>query len=121
MSAAFSPRPVEPHMVTGLPAGLKVRGFKTKYLFKEALRDRLPSHILHRQKRGFSVPVAEWIRNGLKPMVQEVFAKEKLRREGIFDPEAVHRLLEEHWSRRADHRRGLWAFLPCIRCHVPRG
>ena len=97
--------------ITGLPAAHKVRGFKTKYLFKKALEGRLPSAILHRQKRGFSVPVAEWLRSGLKPLVEEVLEKKKLARDGIFDPETVHRLLEEHWSRRADHRRGLWALL----------
>ena len=97
--------------MTSLPAAHKVHGFKTKYLFKKALQGRLPSAILHRQKRGFSVPVAEWLRGSLKPLVEEVLGKDKLARDGIFDPEAVHRLLEEHWSRRADHRRGLWALL----------
>ena len=97
--------------MTGLPCHLKLRGFKTKYLFKKVLRGRLPSNILDRQKRGFSVPTAEWIRSELRPLVEKMFSKDKLKREGILDPDTVHRLLEEHWSRRADHRRGLWALL----------
>ena len=96
---------------TGLPVAFKMRGLRTKYLFKKALEGRLPSRILHRQKRGFSVPVGQWMRAGLKPLVQKVLAREKLARDGIFDPDAVHGLLEDHWSRRTDHRRGLWALL----------
>ena len=96
---------------TGLPVAFKMRGLRTKYLFKKALEGRLPSRILYRQKRGFSVPVGQWMRAELKPVVQKVLAREKLARDGIFDPDAVHRLLEEHWSRRTDHRRGLWALL----------
>ena len=97
--------------MTGLPSDLKLRGFKTKYLFKKVLRDRLPANILNRQKRGFSVPTAEWIRGELRPLMESLFARDKLKREGIFNSDTVHRLLEEHWSRRADHRRGLWALL----------
>ena len=95
----------------GLPMAFKMRGLKTKYLFKKALEGRLPSKIIYRQKRGFSVPVGRWMREELKPLVQNVLAREKLVRDGIFDPDAVQRLLEEHWSRRFDHRRGLWALL----------
>ena len=95
----------------GLPMAFKMRGLKTKYLFKKALEGRLPSKILYRQKRGFSVPVGRWMREELKPLVQNVLAREKLVRDGIFDPDVVQRLLEEHWSRRFDHRRGLRALL----------
>ena len=95
----------------GLPMAFKMRGLKTKYLFKKALEGRLPSKIIYRQKRGFSVPVGRWMREELKPLVQNVLAREKLVRDGIFDPDSVQRLLEEHWSRRFDHRRGLWALL----------
>src|SRR5208337_1039084 len=39
-----------------LPENFKVRGFTTKYIAKEALRDRVPQEILHRKKVGFPVP-----------------------------------------------------------------
>lgn len=95
----------------GLPMEFKLRGFKTKYLFKKAMEGHLSSKILYRQKLGFSVPVGNWMRRELKPLVQTVLAREKIVRDGIFEPDVVQRLLEEHWSRRFDHRRGLWALL----------
>ncbi|HEV2176892.1 MAG TPA: asparagine synthase (glutamine-hydrolyzing) [Terriglobia bacterium] len=95
----------------GLPASLRVRGFKLKYLLKRAVEPWLPREIVYRQKRGFSVPIAEWMRTGLRPLVDETLAKDKLERDGLFNAGFVRRLLEAHWSGRADNRKTLWTLL----------
>lgn len=92
----------------GLPAALKVPTFQLKYLLKKAVSKWLPRQIVYRQKRGFSVPVAEWMRAELRPLLDETLGAEKLRRNGTFNAALVRRLLEEHWARQADHRRLLW-------------
>ena len=92
----------------GLPGDLKVRGFKLKYILKKAVERWLPHEIVYRQKRGFSVPIASWMRNELRPLVDETLEGEKLRQQGMFNPEFVRRLLDEHWSGKADHRKTLW-------------
>jgi asparagine synthase (glutamine-hydrolysing) len=93
----------------GLPGQLKVRGFKLKYLLKKAVERWLPHEIVYRQKRGFSVPIASWMRNELRPLVDETLGEDKLRREGVFNVAFVRRLLNEHWSGKSDNRRVLWA------------
>jgi asparagine synthase (glutamine-hydrolysing) len=98
----------------GLPAALKVRRFRLKYLLKKAVEPWLPHGIVHRQKRGFSVPIAQWMRGKLRPLVDATLADDRLKREGIFNAAFVRRLLEEHWSGHADHRKALWALL-CFR------
>src|SRR5688500_8081512 len=40
-----------------IPPGLKLRKDTTKYIFKRALEDRLPAHVLHRPKKGFAIPL----------------------------------------------------------------
>lgn len=92
----------------GLPGGMKVRGFTLKYILKKAVERWLPKEIVYRQKRGFSVPIAGWMRNELRPLVDETLGEEKLRRQGIFNVPFVRRLLNEHWSGKADHRKPLW-------------
>jgi asparagine synthase (glutamine-hydrolysing) len=94
--------------VCALPSHLKLRGRVTKYLLKRALRGRLPDEILDRPKKGFGVPLGHWIYGPLRGLFQEVLAPEKIRREGIFRPEFVGRLLGEHLSGRRDHRKLLW-------------
>jgi asparagine synthase (glutamine-hydrolysing) len=92
----------------GLPASLKVRGLCLKYILKKAAEAWLPREIVYRQKRGFSVPIADWMRKELRPLVDETLGREKLKRDGLFDPGFVRNLLEEHWARRADNRKALW-------------
>ena len=92
----------------GLGSALKVPSFQLKYLLKKAVSIWLPHRIVYRQKRGFSVPVAEWMRGELRPWLDETLGEEKLKRNGLFNVAFVRHLLEEHWARRADHRRLLW-------------
>jgi len=92
----------------GLPGNLKVRRFQLKYILKKAVERWLPKEIVYRQKRGFSVPIASWMRNELRPLVDETLEEEKLRRQGMFNVAFVRRLLNEHWSGKADHRKTLW-------------
>ena len=95
----------------GLPIELKVRGWNLKYLLKKAAEKWLSREIVYRQKRGFSVPIADWMRNGLRPLVDETLGEDKLKRDGLFEASFVRRLLGEHWSGRADHRKALWTLL----------
>ena len=92
----------------GLPGSLKVHGFQLKYILKKAVERWLPKEIVYRQKRGFSVPIASWMRDELRPLVDETLGEEKLRRQGMFNVPFVRRLLNEHWSGKADHRKTLW-------------
>lgn len=94
-----------------LPTELKVRHFRLKYILKKAVEKWLPHKIVYRQKRGFSVPVRQWMRRELRPLVEETLAEEKLRRQGVFNVTFVRRMLDEHSSGQADHRKGLWGLL----------
>jgi asparagine synthase (glutamine-hydrolysing) len=95
----------------GLPSWLRVRRFTLKYILKKAVEKWLPREIVYRQKRGFSVPIASWMRGGLKPLVDQALAPEKLQRDGLFNVSFVRRLLDEHWGGHADHRKTLWTLL----------
>jgi asparagine synthase (glutamine-hydrolysing) len=95
----------------GIPAALKLRHFQLKYLLKKAVEVWLPREIVYRQKRGFSVPIAQWLRHELRPMLEKTLCESRLKREGFFNPLMVRRLIEEHCQGRADHRKTLWTLL----------
>jgi asparagine synthase (glutamine-hydrolysing) len=95
----------------GLPTYLKVRGFNGKYILKKAVEKWLPHKIVYRQKRGFTVPIARWIRNELRPLVAETLEEGKLKRQGIFNGAYVQQLIGEHSAGKADHRKALWTLL----------
>lgn len=95
----------------GLPAGVKMRGFALKSLLKKAVAPWLPRRIVYRQKRGFSVPVAHWLRHELRPLVNEMLSDSRLKAEGIFNPACVRNMVEDHQRGKRDYRKPLWALL----------
>ena len=97
--------------VAGLPTNLKMRGFKGKYILKKAVEPWLPHNIVHRQKRGFTVPISSWLRNDLRRLAAETLAEDKLKSQGILNPVFVQRMLQEHFEGRVDHRKPLWTLL----------
>lgn len=94
-----------------LPLNYKLRGFRRKYLLKKAFANLLPEEILHRNKRGFQIPVAAWLRGKLKPLLLELSAPDLLAKQGIFEYAAIRKLMEEHFSEKKDLRKQLWTFL----------
>lgn len=97
--------------VARLPIRHKLHGFQRKYLLKKAFADVLPPEILHRNKRGFQIPVAAWLRGRMRPLMEELFAPGRLRAQGLFRPEAVRSLVDAHCSGKADLRKPLWTLL----------
>jgi asparagine synthase (glutamine-hydrolysing) len=98
-------------LALALPSRLKVRGLAKKRLLRRAVAPLLPREILEGKKRGFSPPIASWLRNELQPVAREVLSPANVRRQGLFEPDVVTRLLDEHVAGRADHSRKVWALL----------
>jgi asparagine synthase (glutamine-hydrolysing) len=80
-----------------------------KRILKRAFRGLLPQAIHDRGKMGFGVPLAEWLRGELRPLLGD--AMNSLERRGAFEAGVVRRLAGEHLSGRADHRDRLWLLL----------
>jgi asparagine synthase (glutamine-hydrolysing) len=97
--------------MTRLPVSYRLQGLTSKALLKAAMAGKLPDSILHRSKKGFGMPVAHWIRKDLAGLVHDAFAPDKLRREGLFDPAEVGRLLDGHMKGYEDNRKALWTLL----------
>jgi asparagine synthase (glutamine-hydrolysing) len=89
----------------------KVGWFTTKYLLRRAMKDLLPPEIVQRPKKGFNMPVAKWLTGPLKPLATDMLAPVRLKRHGLFNADYVQILLQEHLSRRQDHRKLLWTLL----------
>ncbi len=94
-----------------LPLRFKLRGTKGKYILKKALSGLLPHDILHRSKKGFGIPIAEWLKGRLNPMMHDLLAPERLKPQGLFEPMFVGRMIDEHERGVASHHKQLWTLL----------
>jgi asparagine synthase (glutamine-hydrolysing) len=93
-----------------LPAAFKLRDGVTKYIFRRAIAGLIPPAVQSYPKRGFAVPLGRWLRNELRPLLDQVHALAD-DFPGIFDAGAVRRLVREHLFRRRDHSEQLWRLL----------
>jgi asparagine synthase (glutamine-hydrolysing) len=96
---------------SSLTHDLKLHGLTTKYLLKQALKNRLPAAILRRGKKGFNMPVAKWLTGPLRPLAEEMLSESRLKKQGFFEPAYVRTLLDEHQAGRSDNRKLLWTLL----------
>jgi len=97
--------------VASLPVGYKLHGNTTKYILKRAMRPHLPAFVTRRGKKGFGVPVAEWLKGRLRPLARDLLSPARLSRHGLFDAAYVARLQDEHERGAANHRKLLWTLL----------
>src|SRR5438309_2658887 len=93
---------------TSLPLDMKLRGMRTKFLFRRALRGVLPDRILARPKKGFGIPVAEWFRGPLREQLLSTLAAERVSADGFFEVGGVRRGIDDHLAGRRDDREQLW-------------
>ena len=97
-------------LAASIPPRLKFPGFRTRAIYRKALRGILPPRILTRGKQGYSLPLKQWLRNELREyMVQLLDGSEVVRVH--FDRAGVQAMIAEHLARRANHNHTLWALI----------
>jgi asparagine synthase (glutamine-hydrolysing) len=94
-----------------LPDNLKLRGFRTKWILREAIRDVLPPAILSRPKMGFPVPFNTWMRGPWNAVAREVLLDTRSRQRGVINVPAVERLLDEHAAGVVNAGDAIWSLL----------
>ena len=94
-----------------IPAPLKMRWFKEKYVLRQAMGKHLPSVILGKKKQGLAAPARTWLREELPEFAAEALSEASLRQKGYFNPAAVRGILAMHRTGKADYTRILVTIL----------
>jgi len=94
-----------------LPPRLKLRGFRTKWILREAVRTIVPPEILSRPKMGFPVPFGVWMRGAWSGVARDVLLDPRSRQRGIIDSGGVERLIAAHESGSADGGDAIWSLM----------
>lgn len=80
----------------GVPVAEKFTKVEGKTLLRAVLSDHLPAHLVDRPKRGFGVPLDQWLRGPLKAWASALLNRDRLQQQGIFDHVIVDRYWQQH-------------------------
>ena len=93
-------------LVLSLPDKYKIRFLTTKWFLKRIADKYLPRQIVHRTKRGFTVPVSAWVKNS--DLIREFLTNRKYYEHNLLNYDYVQQMLNTHIVSRADNARQLW-------------
>tara|TARA_Y100000294_G_scaffold144178_1_gene139052 strand:- start:165 stop:2042 length:1878 start_codon:yes stop_codon:yes gene_type:complete len=98
-----------------IPAKFKYRNTQSKYILKRMAEHHLPNEIVYREKKGFGIPIAKWLKKELKTQFDDMVENSELC-EHLFDSDYLHKLQDDHLNNRKDNRKLLWAVLVLHEC-----
>lgn len=94
-----------------LPLHQKMRHGRSKWVLRRLLDRYVPRALVDRPKKGFGIPIHEWLRGPLRAWAEDLLSEERLRRAGFIDPAPVRALWRQHLEGRGDWGYRLWPVL----------
>jgi asparagine synthase (glutamine-hydrolysing) len=94
-----------------LPLAMKVRNGKEKWLLRQVLYKYVPRTLIERPKKGFGVPIDQWLRGPLRDWAENLLAPARLDREGFLNSSLITVKWNEHVSGKRNWQYHLWDVL----------
>jgi len=93
-----------------LPEDYLIKKWSKKHILKEAFKHEFPEGFLDKSKKGFLVPVGDWLRSGLKKELESYIDTNFLKTQGIFNINYIQELVSNHLSGKFDNSYKVWTF-----------
>ncbi len=93
-------------LVLSLPEKYKIRNLTTKWLLKKIASNYLPKKIVRRAKKGFTVPIARWLRKS--DLIRDFLTNHKYYEHNLLNYDYVQQLFDAHIKKKEDNARHLW-------------
>jgi asparagine synthase (glutamine-hydrolysing) len=94
-----------------LPANYCIQGRTLKFLLRNLMKDKLPQSILARKKQGLDIPVHDWLRGHLKPLLLDTLNRRSIEESGLISWPHLQSVLNLHMQRKANYGYHLWGLL----------
>lgn len=93
-----------------LPEKYLLNGWNKKFILKEAFKSEFPKDFLDKSKKGFNIPVGDWLREGLKKELLSYIDKDFLKSQNIFNIDYITDLIHNHLNGKEDNSYKAWTF-----------
>jgi asparagine synthase (glutamine-hydrolysing) len=93
-----------------IPEEYLIKGFNKKHILKESFKKYFPINFFNQPKKGFEVPVGDWLRDGLSDELNSFIEQSFIRKQEIFKFEAISKLVNDHLNGRVDNTFQVWSF-----------
>ncbi len=93
-----------------LPENYLIKGTNKKYILKKAFEEYFPAGFLDKSKKGFGVPVGDWLRSSLKNELLSYIEPDFISRQHIFNQATITKIVQEHIHAKKDYTFQVWAF-----------
>ena len=93
-----------------LPSEFLIHNGNLKYILKETFEDMLPKNLFNLSKKGFGVPVGDWLRDYLKDDLQKYSTYDFIQNQNLFNFDFVNKLVNEHLNGKVDNTFKLWTY-----------
>jgi len=97
--------------VWNLPIDLKIRDGQGKWLLREVLARHVPRHLFERPKKGFNIPIGQWLRGDLRDWAEDLLDARNLKAQGLLDDNVVRATWDAHLAGNGHYDEALWNVL----------
>lgn len=98
--------------IFSLPDDYKITRSMRKRILQDAFREELPPVLYNRPKKGFEVPMLNWLRKELQPMLDDLLSEKMISEQGIFNYSEIQKLKAQlNSTNPQDVHARVWALL----------
>ena len=94
-----------------LPLSMKIRNRKTKWILRDILSNYLPKSLINNNKKGFAIPINNWLRGPLKNWACDLLSESLIKRQGYLNSDSVSKIMKLHLNGNQDNSSQLWTIL----------
>jgi asparagine synthase (glutamine-hydrolysing) len=97
-------------LMNSIPISMKLKGIEQKHILKKVMESCLPKGVVYRKKAGFALPIRAWFRKR-NEIIERYFNFNRIKKQGIFDPNKIEEILENQFSGKKDYSYLLFSML----------
>ena len=94
-----------------LPMEHKLAEGHPKFILRQIVHKYLPESLMNREKRGFTIPVDNWLNGALKPLVEKYLSEKYIKDQNIFNPGYVQSIKHSFYVLKSENTYKIWFLL----------